>query len=91
MQVYREFLVGATCAAMAVSASSLAHCEDLIVEDPGPAAAADAPANSKPVRDATAPTVYGWSAVRPVDCAAFSFWDGQRCVDTRTETRPARN
>jgi hypothetical protein len=91
MQAFREFLVGAACAAMAVSASTLAHCEDLIVEDPGPAAAADAPPKSKPVRDATAPAVYGWSAVRPVDCAAFSFWDGQRCVDTRTEASPARN
>jgi hypothetical protein len=91
MHAPRPFLVSAACTALATSASSLARSEDLIVEDPGPAAASDAPTDSKPIQHGTSPAVYGWSAVRPVDCGAFSFWDGQRCVDTKTDPRPARN
>jgi hypothetical protein len=29
------------------------------------------------------PRVYGWTALRPVDCGTFHYWDGAECADAR--------
>jgi hypothetical protein len=47
--------------------------EPLIVDD-GDIAVIERPA---------APRVYGWTALRPIDCGTFRYWNGVRCADAR--------
>ncbi len=91
MMEARLALVGAASLALTAAFSVACTAEDLIVEDPGPAMTEAQPVPAKPNRQGTAPAVYGWSSVRPGDCGIVSYWDGQRCIDTRTEKQPANN
>jgi hypothetical protein len=34
--------------------------------------------------------VYGWMAIRPLDCGTFHYWNGERCADARYDPPATR-
>lgn len=32
------------------------------------------------------PQVYGWAAMRPVNCGTFKYWNGDYCADARYDS-----
>jgi hypothetical protein len=69
----------------AVSFTSVAHAQDVVVEGDAPIVE-QAPADEAIIIPETAPgpRVYGW-AMRPADCGTFRYWNGERCADAREE------
>jgi hypothetical protein len=70
-----------------LAGATAAAAQGIIVEDDAaiwedPAIIAD-DADVAVIQRPFEPRVYGWTAVRPVDCGPFRYWDGVGCADAR--------
>jgi hypothetical protein len=87
MHTLRRGLIGVASGLAIMSCAASSWAQDVVVEDDVPATAASEPdvIVEDDVRVVDRPAVYGWSALRPADCGTFHYWNGERCVDARTE------
>ncbi len=70
----------ATCAFTAA-----ASAQDAVIEND--AALAD---DDTVIVDQPAARVYGYTAIRPIDCGTFHYWNGERCADARYDPPATR-
>jgi hypothetical protein len=74
--------------ALAAVAGGAARAEEAIIPDNEDAYVVDSPdPDALPPPDGfDYPTrVYGWTALRPLNCGTFRYWNGEYCADARTE------
>ncbi len=68
-----SILIAASAFATAASA------QDAVIENDSALADDGTVVVDRPV----APRVYGLTALRPIDCGTFHYWNGERCADAR--------